>query len=131
MAHACNAHTSLWETFTPFRQRVLVSKNYFLPCHWKCYVVLFLLEQHVVVLVQCLQHFFFSFSLSLFPSKLMLDMQNFGVALLFIEILTLVFIFLICNFYSWPFYKIMICFEFYPSISICDMLFFLLRSSFF
>jgi hypothetical protein len=43
---------------------------------------------------------FFSFSFSLFPSKLMLDMQNFGVAPLFINILTLVFILLIFNFYS-------------------------------
>ena len=81
-------------------QRVLVSKNYFMLCHWKCYVIIFLLGQPVVVLVQCLQHFFFSFSFSLFPSKLMLDMQNFGVAPLFINILTLVFILLIFNFYS-------------------------------
>jgi len=42
----------------------------------------------------------FVFSFSLFLLKLMLDMQNFGVVHLFINILTLVFILLIFNLYS-------------------------------
>jgi len=36
----------------------------------------------------------------------------------------LVLIFLKKNFCSWPFYRIVICFQFYPSILICHLLFF-------
>jgi hypothetical protein len=62
----------------------------------------------------------FSFSSSFFPlipSKFALVIEKFRVTLLFIEISTLIFIILIFNFCSWPFSKILICFQFYLSIS--------------
>jgi hypothetical protein len=40
------------------------------------------------------------------------------------NILISVFIFLIFNFYFWPFYKTFICFQFHHSILICHILFF-------
>jgi hypothetical protein len=65
------------------------------------------------------QHFLFF----LLPLKFALAIQNFRVVL-FIEILTLIFILLIFNFCSWPFCKISIYFQFHLWIQIYDMLIF-------
>ena len=67
---------------------------------------------------------FYFYLFSLFPLKFMLSIQNFRVVLVLIETSTLVWILLIFNFCSLSFCKILICFQFYYSILICDMLFF-------
>jgi hypothetical protein len=61
---------------------------------------------------------------SLTPLKIILTDQNSRVVLLVIDILTSVLIFCIFNFYSWLFCENFICFEFYHSIPIRDILFF-------
>jgi len=68
---------------------------------------------------------------SLTPLKIILTDQNSRVVLLVIDILTSVLIFCIFNFYSWLFCENFICFEFYHSIPICDILFFSIWSLFF
>jgi len=73
----------------------------------------------------CRQHFrTFFHLLSLVLLKFTLIMRNFRVFLLFMEISISIFIFLIFDFYSWLLYEVLICFQFYFSISICDILFF-------
>ena len=74
----------------------------------------------------CCRQYFLTFFhlLSLVPLNFTLIMRNFRVFLLFMEISISVFILLIFYFYSWLLYEVLICFQFYFSISICDILFF-------
>jgi len=91
------------------------------------------LGQHIVAGVGWFvtNDFFFLFLFSLLLSKFTLAIENLRVIHLFIEILTSIFILFISNFCSWPFYKISVFFQFHHWIQICNMLFFLIWSSFF
>jgi len=105
----------------------------FLLCHWKPCTVLFLLGWCASLLRRrLLATFSFSFSFfPLIPLKFALVMEKFRVTLLFIEISTLILIILIFNFYSWPFSKILICFQFYLSIPWFVIFFFQFSAHFF
>jgi hypothetical protein len=105
----------------------------FSRCHWKCNYVFFYLGWRTLLMV-ALFVFDNTFSLhlfSLFPSKPLFAMQNFGVVLWFMKISTSILIFLIFNFYSWSFCRTLICFQFYHSIPIWDIWCFLIWSLFF
>jgi hypothetical protein len=69
-----------------------------------------------------LSFFFFSFFSP--PLKFTLAMENFRVVLLFIRISISILIILISKFFFLTLCKILIWFQFHPSISICEILFF-------
>ena len=52
------------------------------------------------------------------------SLENYKLVFFVFNILISVFILFIFNFYSWPFYKTFICFQFHHSIPICHILFF-------
>jgi hypothetical protein len=59
------------------------------------------------------------------------SLKNCNLALLVVGISTSILIFLISNFLSWSFSRSFICFQFHHSISIYQILYFLMWSSFF
>jgi hypothetical protein len=108
----------------PFRQRVrrlMVAKPIILSCNWKCYHVLFNLAWHVIVNDRrfIIDGHFFPF---IYFSPWKVNVYPFYF---------LYFNFNPWSFYfcSWPFHSSFVCFQF--KITICNVLFFLIRSLFF
>ena len=98
----------------------LTSKNALLMRRWKCHHVLFHMEQHMSTLVVwfVVGESFFFFFFSLF------SLENYSLTLFVIDISISVLILLIYIFCFWPFCKSFICFQFHPSISIYQKLYF-------
>jgi len=119
-----------WEVPKHFERHMRclsASKNALSTCRWKSCRVLFLLVWHIssVVVRFIAGELFFPpfFSLSF--------IKKYSLALLVVGILTSVFILLISDFWSCSFCKNFICFQFYPSIPIYQILYFSNWFSFF
>jgi hypothetical protein len=94
-----------WEALVPFERLLLTSKNILLLCRWKCCRVPFLLMRHVYPVV-----IWFVTNKYFFPSLLLVFKLHY-------------FILLISNFWYWLFCRIFICFQFYSSILIYQILY--------
>ena len=108
---------------------LLVAKNSLLPYHWKRRYIFFLMVQRVSIGssgVVCYQKIFFFFPfLFSFSSP-----KNYILIIFIVDILTWVFIFLILNFCSWFFIKVLFVFNFVHQFQF-DILFFSSWSLFF
>ena len=125
-----HVYLGAWEVPKHFERHMRclsASKNALSTYRWKRCRVLFLLVRHIspVVVRFIASELFFPpfFSLSF--------IKNYSLALLVVGILTSVFILLISNFWSCSFCKNFICFHFYSSIPIYQILYFSNWSSFF
>jgi hypothetical protein len=98
-------------------QLLSASKTTLQLCHQKHHHVLFLVVRCMLVIlvwfIACGPFFFFSLS----------SLEDYSLTLFVVGISTLVLILLIFNFYSWPFYRSFICFQFHSSISIYHIFF--------
>ena len=129
--HACRTW-GLWEVpalFERCMRHLLASEKSHLSCRWKWHHILFLLVQHESsVVVQFIVNEPFDCP----PLFSLFSPENYSLIFLIVGISTLIFILLIFNFLSWFFFcKTLIYFQFHHSIPNNQILYSLIRSSFF